>query len=490
MSQFSQGHALLIGVGTYQHMADVNVPITVKDAQALHQVLGDTTLCGYPANQVKLLHDEETTRTGLMAALDNLAAATKAESTVVFYYAGHGEYGTDGNYYLSTYDSQRQGAQIVAGTGLSEAELIAKLRAIKAKRLLLIFNACHAGAISPNLSIAPPTSLGNTAPPEEALDAILSTGEGRIIMTACRPQQKSWVGNGQLTLFTQALVEGLRGQGYVANSSGYISAFGLYEHLYATVKERAADLGRQQEPEFTVLRGVGPFPIAIFKGATSLGAFDPQEPLPADTAVRTVAPERSQRLLKRYIAQTTTTVGDRGVNITGNVSHSAIITGDGNSVRHINTGSGTYVERDVNIDGGDFVGRDKKSTISTAFNQTGQTVLGPQTNIEGGVNTSGGLFNSGIMNTPGAVPAQPSLAAQLRNLQQAITQAGQQRLFDEDTAIDVEAALRKAINQAEKATPDRQAIQTHLAAARNTLASIPAAGGLVTAVDAISRLFT
>ena len=273
MSQFTQGHALLIGVGTYQHMSDVNVPITVKDAQALHQVLGDATLCGYPANQIKLLHDGETTRASLVAALDDLAAATKPESTVVLYYAGHGEYGTDGNYYLTTHDSQRQGAQIVAGTGLSEAELITKLRAIKAKRLLLIFNACHSGAISPNLSIAPPTSLGITAPPEEALDAILSTGEGRIIMTACRPQQKSWVGNGQLTLFTQALIEGLRGQGYVANSNGYISAFGLYEHLYTTVKERAADLGWQQEPEFTVLRGVGPFPIALYRGASSLGIF-------------------------------------------------------------------------------------------------------------------------------------------------------------------------------------------------------------------------
>lgn len=126
----------------------------------------------------------------------------------------------------------------------------------------------------------------------------------------------------------------------------------------------------------------------------------------------------------------------------------------------------------------------------TAFDQRNQTVLGPQTNIEGGVHTAGGIFNSGIMHTPGAAPTQPSLVAQLRNLQSAITQAGQQGLLDEDTTIDVDAALRKAINQADKPTPDRQAIQAHLATVRDKLAPFPSAGSLVTAINALSRLFT
>jgi hypothetical protein len=51
----------------------------------------------------------------------------------------------------------------------------------------------------------------------------------------------------------------------------------------------------------------------------------------------------------------------------------------------------------------------------------------------------------------------------------------------------VDAALQKAIRQADKATPDRQAIQAHLATARDKLASIPVASGLVTAIDAIRR---
>ncbi|MFZ4664625.1 MAG: hypothetical protein ACOYNY_46970, partial [Caldilineaceae bacterium] len=164
-------------------------------------------------------------------------------------------------------------------------------------------------------------------------------------------------------------------------------------------------------------------------------------------------------------------------------------TGDGATVQRVNTGGGAYIKGNVNTGGGDFVGRDKKNITYTAFDQSGQTVFGPQTNIEGGVNTAGGIFNSGMMTTGGA-PAQPALAANLRRLQHAIAQAGQAALIDEEYAIDVDAALQKAIRQADKATPDPQAIQAHLATARDKLASIPAAGGLVTAIDAISRLLT
>jgi hypothetical protein len=89
--------------------------------------------------------------------------------------------------------------------------------------------------------------------------------------------------------------------------------------------------------------------------------------------------------------------------------------------------------------------------------------------------------------TTGGAPAQPTLVAQLRTLQRTIAQAGQAGFIDEECAIDVDAALQKAIRQADKATPDRQAIQAHLATARDKLASIPVASGLVTAIDAIRR---
>jgi hypothetical protein len=42
---FTQGHALLIGVGSYESEPRLSVPITAADAEALAAVLRDPALC-------------------------------------------------------------------------------------------------------------------------------------------------------------------------------------------------------------------------------------------------------------------------------------------------------------------------------------------------------------------------------------------------------------------------------------------------------------
>src|SRR5688572_7889 len=115
---FSQGHALLIGVGSYEHDPRLNVPATVADAEALNSVILDQGLCGYPAAQVSLLTRAAATRAGILAALDRLAQQTTEDATVLLFYAGHGGYGSDGVYYLTSHDSQVVGGKVVPGTGV------------------------------------------------------------------------------------------------------------------------------------------------------------------------------------------------------------------------------------------------------------------------------------------------------------------------------------------------------------------------------------
>lgn len=134
--------------------------------------------------------------------------------------------------------------------------------------------------------------------------ALLGTGEGRIIITACREDQKSWIGKGApLTYFAQALGDGLRGRG-PRNNGGFISAYGLYEHVYTTVKEVAWDDKRQtQEPELTVIKGVGPYAVALYRGASSLGEFDAEERVPTEGAVNEVKPEKAARVFSQHVIQ-------------------------------------------------------------------------------------------------------------------------------------------------------------------------------------------
>jgi len=329
---FIHGYALLIGVGSYRFAPRLDVPLSVADAAAVAAVLRDPRFCGYPDANVTLLANEGATREGVLAALRTLAQRTTPADTILLFYSGHGNYSADGAYALTTHDTRFDaGDKVVSGTAVSQADLIAALRAIPAQRVLALINACHAGELSPTLGAGQPALIGQPFP-QQTTDALLATGSGRIIITACRERQVAYIGPGPLTIFAQALTDGLRGQG-VSGRAGFISAFDLYTHLYFAVREAVEQrvppaLWQRyglQEPELTVLKGVGPFAVALFRGATQLGAFPADHAPPPETAMRTVEPSRS-----RWAFQQTT--GERSVNVAGSVSNSTIITGDRNTV--------------------------------------------------------------------------------------------------------------------------------------------------------------
>lgn len=372
---FPQAHALIIGVGRYAHAPFYDVPTTAADAQALAALVQDAQFCGYPPDQVTLLTEAQATRADILAALERLAQIS-ADDTVLLFYSGHGEYDRSSTYTLTTHDTQWQNGRIVSGTGISQAELLTKLRTIPASRVLLIFNACHAGHLSPTLGDeAPP--IGH-ALPEQTANALLATGSGRVVITACRENQVAFVGSGEHTLFAQALLEGLRGSGEVYNRNGYISVFDLYTHLYYKLDEMVPRLvpqfvrdryGSRQEPELTILKGVGPFAVARYRGATTLGDFPVnQSALDPKTAVRQVEPDRSQRAFQ---------------NISGTVT----IQGDnyGQSVG-INQGTMTQSQQTINNQApnqgaqGTFQGSVTFNRSGTTFDQRGQQIHGDQYN--------------------------------------------------------------------------------------------------------------
>lgn len=519
---FTRGHALIIGVGTYAHAPHLNVPITVADAQAVAAVVANSDYCGYPSAQVTLLSGATANRTGILAALDTLAQ-TGEDDTVLVFYAGHGMYGDDG-YYLTTHDTSVSGRKVVVGTGIREAELIAKLRAIKAKRLLLIVNACHSGELSPVLASGDPAFAGETLPAQVAA-ALLGTGEGRVIISACRENQYSFIGPGPLTLFTHALVDGLHGKG-VGSNRGYISVFDLYTHLYFTLEEAVPRVvsaevrrrfGERQEPELTILRGVGPFPIALYRGAAALGDFDASAGPPAQMGVREVSPAHSQAMLRQHHQQVggqanvgAAVAGDVHGNITvnqnmqrggvhfgdggqygdittGDVIKTGDISGDGiaigrnaqSNVRTINTGGGDYAERGIDKRKGTFVSGDQ-------FTMSG--------------NFSGAILNiksilSNVSQSIGAAPGGDT--ASKANLQALIEQlSAELQKVPAEHAADAEQLAKRtesAVAEATKATPDKEDAEYSLSrlkkAAENIAAVLPTVLPIATQIaDVVRRM--
>lgn len=95
----------------------------------------------------------------------------------------------------------------------------------------------------------------------------MKTGEGRVIITACREhQQSSFLIGANLTYFGNALTNGLRGNG-ISSRRGYISLFDLYEHIYTQVKfDAETKSNKTQEAELTIQKGIGVMPVALHCG--------------------------------------------------------------------------------------------------------------------------------------------------------------------------------------------------------------------------------
>jgi Caspase domain len=354
---FDTGYALVIGVGSYQHMPALNVPITVEDAQEVAAVLGDRRYCGYPEAQVTLLHDASATRQNIEAALDRLAATLQESDTFLLFYSGHGDYGADG-YYLTTYETVIQDGQVVAGSGIPEKTLLEKLKAIPAKRVFLFFNACHAGEISPDALGGAVDAAGQNLPDRTAA-ALLGTGSGRVIITACREMQRSYfLKTAAMTFFGQAVADGLRGCDLV-HRRGYVSIFDLYEAVFISVsgevKQRFGALGLVQEPELTIQKGIGAMAIALHRGKSPDGGLNAEDlPPTLSGAVRQVEPVDCQRALQQILSGEFTV--SRDVNVVArdqidlrgsqgaivNPAAGAVITQQFGNTTNVNTGGGDY----------------------------------------------------------------------------------------------------------------------------------------------------
>lgn len=359
---FETAHALIIGVGSYAHQPEMNVPITTEDAMEVADVLRNSRYCGYPKGQVTLLTEGEATREKVEGLLDELALALTEQDTFLLFYSGHGEYGEDG-YYLTTHDTRMSEGKVAVGTGVQERVLLEKLQAIKAKRVFLLFNACHSGEISTQSLGSEPEAAGRSLP-ERTATALLGTGEGRVIITACRESQLSYFEpKGELTYFAAAIADGLRGRG-IESRKGYISIFDLYEAVFAAVsgvvKRRFGALGWLQEPELTIQKGVGAMAVALHRGKPVEGELNIGDGPPVlSGAVREVAAEDCERVLGQIlrgeftVGRDMAVVGRDQVDLRGsqgaivNAGEGAVISQQFGNVTTVNTGSGDYAGRDL-----------------------------------------------------------------------------------------------------------------------------------------------
>lgn len=272
MSAMESAHALVVGIANYQKIN--RLPETVlKDAQDIHNLLISPQHCGYSPDNVQLLLDGQATQASLRQALADLVQRSDQDSTVFIYVSSHGgsvEFGPHAGEYLLPVDADFTSGASLAQTAVSGAQFTEALRAIPARKLVVIFDCCHSGGIGqPKDAEAPTVKAGL---PDNYYE-VLKQGQGRVILASSRNTEQSYVLPGAAnSLFTQHLLDGLRGG--AIGPGGVIRILDLFSYLQPKV---TSDFSSQHP----ILKAEieENFPIALFLGGKSATPL-PSTPLP------------------------------------------------------------------------------------------------------------------------------------------------------------------------------------------------------------------
>jgi hypothetical protein len=231
MRSMDDAYAMVIGIAAYAHVAPL--PESVRhDAADVYDLLVDPGLGGYHPDNAVALFDAAASRSGILAGLADLASRAAPDSAVLLYVSAHGglvESGPDAGEYLLPVDTAEFSASGLARTAISGAEFGAALAAIPARKVLVVFDCCHAGGIGAVKGAGPLV----TGLPESYYER-LAAGRGRVILASCRDSESSYVlRSARNSLFTEHLLAGLRGG--IPTEDGLVRVFDLFEYVQPRV---------------------------------------------------------------------------------------------------------------------------------------------------------------------------------------------------------------------------------------------------------------
>lgn len=214
--------AVVIGIADYQgRQNDLWHPD--EDAKEVKEALINDY--GFADDNIRILLNRKATASAILDAIDWLAANEDAESTVVFFFSGHGYRDVDSEGW--DYDVELDGhdEMIVSHDfyGLSDGLLKDKFATFDTQKFALIFGSCHSGGMFDDPSVD--------------LQA-----QGRVIVSACNANQYAWdyllLGN---TLFGYYFVDEGILQGKADLNGDGVSMEEALAHAYPLVTAEQPD---------------------------------------------------------------------------------------------------------------------------------------------------------------------------------------------------------------------------------------------------------
>jgi hypothetical protein len=274
-------YALIIANSVYEDALLRQLIAPPQDAEGLAQVLADPSICGF---EVRTLLDEPSYR--VCEEIEDFFEQRERDDLTLLYFSGHGITDDDGLLYYAARNTKRNRLRATAVAAPWVNEMITRCRS---RRQVLLLDCCHSGAFARTKSAAT-VNVG-----QQLAASAREEGRGRFVITASDAFQYSFEGDsvegeGVYSVFTQALVQGLRSGEADLDSDGLITLDELYRFVHRRVREQTPQQSPRKwesDAEGTMVIGLNPRPA--------------EAALPDDLlhAIENLMPEARERAIPR-----------------------------------------------------------------------------------------------------------------------------------------------------------------------------------------------
>ncbi len=246
--------ALVLATGLYTDTRLARLRAPAQDAAGMREVLADPHIGGFQVTTVTDRPEHEVRR-----SVHAFLLARSPADLVVLYLSCHGLLDTRGQLYFAAADTDRDQ---LASTAMSSEWLLERLEECRARRQVVILDCCFSGAFGRR-------TKGDA---DVDLERRLAGGRGRVILTASRATEYSFEGEPLHeggSVFTAALVEGLRTGAADRQGKGHITVEDAYHYAAARTED--------QTPQRSIHGGEGDIILAHNPHTTS-PPTDPESP--------------------------------------------------------------------------------------------------------------------------------------------------------------------------------------------------------------------
>lgn len=223
--------ALLIATSTYESPLLTQLRSPSADAEELAGVLGDPEIGWFSVNQLLDASAYQANQ-----AIERFFRNRSPDDLLVLHLSCHGIKDDDGSLYFAATDTD---VDLLGSTAIPASFLHRQLDRCRAKSIVILIDCCYSGAFLPGMKGAAAV---------DAEDQL--AGHGRAVLTATSRTEYAWESTQlvELTpepsLFTEAVVHGLRTGEADRDNDGRVAVDELYQHVY----ERLLRSGARQTP--------------------------------------------------------------------------------------------------------------------------------------------------------------------------------------------------------------------------------------------------